>query len=173
MNRLRRIIFATALALFTSFIIAVLWRVLDHPNVEENSSILIQILVLTLFMIFDFLIGLLNAIVFKRSKKTENGGLSSKTGTRGLIKKTSILILVLLTHMLQELVLKEFPFLFTTVVVGFMTMEFVSIVENLALMGVPIPRKLLSVLEIMREKNPDKKEEREEKEEDTSARLDR
>ena len=45
-------------------------------------------------------------------------------------------------------------------------MEFVSILENLILMGIPFPRQLKAMFEIMREKYSDEEEEEEEGEEE-------
>lgn len=50
-------------------------------------------IVLIVFKVIDFLSGLLLAIVFKNSKKTKNGRLSSGDGIKGLAKKVFILFL--------------------------------------------------------------------------------
>ena len=50
---------------------------------------------LVFFLSLDYLTGLLVAGVFRRSPKTKTGGLQSKIGWKGLVKKVMVLLLVL------------------------------------------------------------------------------
>ena len=62
------------------------------------DSVMIALLI---FMTIDFLSGIILAIVFKRSKKTLNGRLSSQAGILGLTKKIFILFLVAVSTQLD------------------------------------------------------------------------
>ena len=62
------------------------------------DSVMIALLI---FMVIDFLCGLILAIVFKKSKKTESGRLSSQAGILGLTKKIFILFLVAVSTQLD------------------------------------------------------------------------
>ena len=44
---------------------------------------------LVIFMLADYITGILVAFIFHKSKKTKNGGASSKEGFKGIIKKRS------------------------------------------------------------------------------------
>lgn len=165
MKKLRKVFIAIIVTLIVAILTAIfneqikygLAKIHAALGKHEDLDLLkvgIGMAILFLHMVVDFITGLINAIFFKSSKKTELGGLSSKIGTRGLMKKTSVLLLVFLLHM------TSIP-LFFSMVAAFSTMELLSIVENLALMGVPIPKKLLVVLEVMRDKEKKKEEEKE------------
>ena len=56
---------------------------------------------LLIFMVIDYITGLVVAGVFHKSKKTENGALESKAGFKGLCKKGMILLFVLIGYRLD------------------------------------------------------------------------
>ena len=107
-------------------------------------------------MLIDFLSGLILAIVFKNSKKTENGKLSSRAGIIGLSKKIFILFLVALSTQLD--IVLETSFIRDGTIIGFISMEGISIIENASLAGLPIPRIIKNALEIINKKDNDKDE---------------
>ena len=91
---------------------------------------------LLLFMVADYLTGLIVAGVFKNSPKTPTGALQSKAGLIGLIKKGMIMLVLLIACRLDML-------LNTTIIrdgtcISFILNELISITENAGLMGVPI-----------------------------------
>jgi len=105
---------------------------------------------LLLFMLADYLTGLIVAAVFQRSPKTETGGLQSKTGLIGLIKKGMILLVLLIACRLDML-------LNTTIVrdatcISFIINELISITENLGLMGVYIPAPIRRAIDSLKSK---------------------
>lgn len=83
------------------------------------------LIALVIFMIIDFLSGLILAIVFKNSSKTKNGRVSSEAGIRGLAKKIFILFLVTIATQL-DLVLGT-SIVRDGVVIAFISMEGISI----------------------------------------------
>ncbi len=102
---------------------------------------------LVAFMAADYVTGLVVAGVFRRSGKTEGGGLESRAGFLGLVRKGGILLLVFLGTLLPG-----GGFVRPAVCCFFMANEGLSILENLGLMGVPYPRFLRDMLESLREK---------------------
>ena len=111
---------------------------------------------LLIFMVLDFLSGIILAIVFKNSKKTDNGKLSSSAGIIGLSKKIFILFLVALATQLD--IVLETSFIRDGTVIGFISMEGISIIENASLAGLPIPKVIKNALEIISKKEKDKDE---------------
>ena len=119
--------------------------------------------ILIAVMSMDFLTGLICAALGK-SKKTENGYIASHAAFEGLMKKVLIIFVVLLAAALDFAVSKsagiEFSAVMGATCLWFIASEGFSILENVASMGVPVPKILLSLLEIMKSKGngPEKKE---------------
>ena len=106
-------------------------------------------------MTIDFVTGLICGSLGK-SKKTENGYLSSHEAFKGLMKKMLIILVVILAACLDLAVSKSAGITFEAVMgatcLWFIASEGLSILENVASMGVPVPKLLLNLLEIMRSK---------------------
>lgn len=107
---------------------------------------------LVIFMIIDYITGLVVAGVFKKSDKTESGALESKAGFKGLAKKGVILLIVLVAVRL-DIMLNLQQFIRNTVVIAFCANEAISIIENAGLMGIPIPPIITQAIELLRKKN--------------------
>lgn len=105
---------------------------------------------LVIFMGVDYVTGLLVAGVFHASEKTEGGGLESRAGWKGLIRKGCTLLIVLVASRLD--ILLETDFVRDAVVIGFCANEVLSIVENMGLMGVPLPKALTKAIEVLKNK---------------------
>lgn len=106
--------------------------------------------VLISLMAIDFITGLMVAFVFKRSPKTEGGGISSAASFKGLTKKIVELVLVGVAAMLDRVLNVDYAR--TAAIIFYIGSEGISIVENTALMGVPYPAFIRAALEAMREK---------------------
>lgn len=106
---------------------------------------------LVIFMAIDFISGLIVAGVFKGSKKTESGALSSKVGFKGICKKCMILLFVLIGAQLD--IVLHVNIVRDGVCVAFILNELISIVENAGLMGVPIPAVIQKALDMLQKKN--------------------
>lgn len=122
--------------------------------------------ILLAVMTIDYITGIICGLMGK-SAKTENGGLSSSAAFRGLLKKMLIILVVLLAALVDKAVSVGAGVQFEAVA-GFTCLWFIasegfSILENVARMGVPVPKILLQALEIMKAKgngyDKDKKEE--------------
>lgn len=101
-------------------------------------------------MVLDFILGLICAIVFGTSQKTEGGHLSSNALFKGLLKKFAEVAVVALCYRI-DCMLKTDSFR-NGAIVGFVAGESISILENIGLMGVPIPAKLKKMLEVLNKK---------------------
>ena len=105
---------------------------------------------LMIFMIIDYATGMIVAAVFHRSEKTASGTLESRAGWKGLCRKGASLLVVLIACRLD--LLMGTSFIRDTVVIGFIANETISIVENVGLMGVPIPRVIVSAIHVLKTK---------------------
>lgn len=113
------------------------------------------LITLVTFMAIDYITGLMLAGVFKKSKKSKNGGLESKVGFKGLCKKCTVLLFVLIAHRLD--LMTETNYIRDAVVIAFIANEAVSITENATLMGVPLPNVIIKAIDILNKKGDDHK----------------
>lgn len=115
--------------------------------------------ILLIVMSLDYLTGLACGAVGK-SPKTETGGLSSKTAFVGLLKKALILAVVALAALLDLAVSSSAGMSFSAVTgatcLWFIASEGVSITENAAELGVPIPGVVKQMLEAFRHAGDEK-----------------
>ena len=111
--------------------------------------------ILLAVMTIDYITGLICAAMGK-SSKTENGYIASHVAWQGLMKKALILLVVLLAALLDQAVSKgagiQFEAVMGATCLWFIASEGLSILENVATMGVPVPKILLKLLEVMRAK---------------------
>lgn len=105
---------------------------------------------LCIFMAIDYLTGLVVAAVFKKSKKTSTGALSSAVGWKGLVKKGVMLLIVLVAYRLDLLVGSSY--IKDLVVISFVVNETLSIIENAGLMGIPIPTVISKAIDLLQKK---------------------
>lgn len=91
-----------------------------------------------IFMIFDYVTGILCAIYNKK--------LNSKIGLKGIVKKFAFLCIVVICNQL-DLLLGQTGTIRKLIIYFFVANEGLSIVENLGEMNVKLPKKLLDVLE--------------------------
>lgn len=105
---------------------------------------------LVLFMILDYVSGLIVAAVFKNSSKTSTGALESRAGWKGLCRKCMTLIFVAVSYRL-DLVLNV-DYIRNTVVIAFIANETISLVENAGLMGIPLPTVITKAIDILQKK---------------------
>lgn len=91
------------------------------------------------FVVIDHITGVMCAVVDKK--------LSSAIGFRGIFKKVLIFALVGIGHILDTYVIGTGSVLRTAIIFFYLSNEGVSLLENAAHLGLPIPEKLKSVLE--------------------------
>lgn len=109
-----------------------------------------DMITLIVLMIVDFAMGLAIAGIFHKSNKSDNGNLNSRAGWKGLCKKCMTLLFVLIAHRLD--VSLETTYIKTATIIGFITNEVLSIVENAGLMGIPMPDVIVRAIEVLKKK---------------------
>lgn len=110
-------------------------------------------IVLGVLLAFDYVSGIVVALVFKNSAKTETGKLNSSVSFKGLCKKVFTVSLVGVAHLLD--IALDTNFIRGGVIVAFITNETISIIENAGLMGIPIPSVLRKAIDILQEREED------------------
>lgn len=98
---------------------------------------------LIVFVVVDYMTGVMVGILNKE--------LSSQIGFRGIFKKVVIFSLVAVAHIIDTHVIQNGSVLRTTVIFFYLSNEGISILENAALIGLPIPKKMKDVLEQLKE----------------------
>ena len=99
---------------------------------------------LVVFMVADYLTGVMCAINDQK--------LSSSVGFRGICRKVLILLLVGIANILDVQVIGTGAVLRTAVIFFYLSNEGISLLENAAHLGLPVPEKLKLVLEQIHEK---------------------
>ena len=105
---------------------------------------------LVIFMIVDYVTGMIVAGIFHKSEKTKDGTLESRAGWKGICRKGVSLLVVLIACRLDLLIGTNF--IRDTTVIAFIVNETISIIENAGLMGVPIPAVIVSAIHVLKEK---------------------
>ena len=105
---------------------------------------------LCIFMAIDYLSGLIVAGVFKASTKSESGALESRAGLKGLLRKMAMLCAVLMAYYLDRVAGTDF--VRDATCMGFIANEALSIIENMGLMGVPIPEVIVNAIDVLKSK---------------------
>lgn len=90
------------------------------------------------FVVIDYLTGVMCAIVDR--------SLSSEVGFRGIFRKVLIFVMVGAGHILDAQVIGSGDALRTAVIFFYISNEGVSLLENAAHIGLPVPEKLKEVL---------------------------
>ena len=98
-----------------------------------------MLIALAVFMALDYLTGLMCAIMDKK--------LSSAVGFKGICKKVLILMLVGVANILDVHVVGQGSALRGAVIAFYLSNEGLSLLENAAYIGLPIPDKLREILE--------------------------
>lgn len=97
------------------------------------------IIALVFFVSIDYISGVFCAIAEKK--------LSSEVGAKGIMKKVLIFALVAIANIIDVHIFKQGATIRTAVIFYYLSNEGLSILENAARLGIPIPDKLRAVLE--------------------------
>lgn len=97
------------------------------------------------FVVIDYITGVMCAI----NDKT----LSSKVGFRGICRKVLIFLLVGIANILDVQVIGTGSVLRTAVIFFYISNEGVSLLENAAHLGLPVPEKIKTVLEQLHDRS--------------------
>lgn len=102
------------------------------------------------FVAVDYITGVMCAIVDKK--------LSSAVGFKGICRKVLIFLLVGIAHILDAQVIGAGSVLRTAIIFFYLSNEGVSLLENAAHLGLPVPEKLKEVLEQLHDRAESKEE---------------
>ena len=102
------------------------------------------------FVAIDYLTGVMCAIADRK--------LSSEIGAKGIFKKVLIFVLVGVGHIIDSQVLGNDGAIRTAVIFFYLSNEGISILENAAHVGLPIPEKLKNVLEQLHNRSDEEDE---------------
>ena len=120
--------------------------------------------VLVMLMVVDYITGLACALT-GHSTKTESGHFWSQVAVAGILKKVFTMAVILMAALLDQVLsggqgAENGATMFRSAAEFFyIATEGLSIVENVGLMGVPVPKPVRQALEVLREKN-DREDER-------------
>lgn len=107
------------------------------------------IIVLITFMVLDYITG----VLYAWNTKT----ISSEVGLKGLSKKL-LIILILIGAVMLDRMMSNGTWVFRTLVCYFyIANEGISLLENAGNLGLPIPEKLKSALEQLKDKESEEK----------------
>lgn len=98
---------------------------------------------LLIIIVLDYITGILSAIYNKK--------LSSKIGFRGILKKFTYIFIVALSVVLDK-ILGNTGTIRNLVIYFFVANDGLSILENVSEMNIPLPKKLIEVLEQLKNK---------------------
>ena len=101
-------------------------------------------------MILDYITGLIVAGI--------NRKISSEIGFKGLAKKLLILVFVAMGHIVDTFVLGGGSIAMSAVMLFYIANEGISIIENAAALGLPVPDKLREIMEQIKTKTEEEKD---------------
>ena len=101
------------------------------------------------FVAVDYITGVMCAVADKK--------LSSQVGFKGICRKVLIFALVGIGHILDTQVIGSGSVLRTAVIFFYLSNEGVSLIENTAHLGLPVPEKIKEVLSQLHDKEHQKK----------------
>lgn len=105
------------------------------------------IAVLITAMAIDYITGLMVAGIFHASPKSESGALESRAGWKGLCRKFVTLMIVVLAHGLDDVL--NINYVKDAMIIGFVSNETISIIENAGLMGIPMPPVINRAIDLL------------------------
>ncbi len=105
------------------------------------------LLVLLLFVVFDYITGMLASAV--------EGKLSSKVGFKSIPKKIAIFIIVAMANQLDVLLGSGNAMFRDATIFFYLSNEVLSIVENAGRIGLPIPSQITKAIEVLKGKSGD------------------
>lgn len=102
------------------------------------------------FVVIDYLTGVMCAILDKT--------LSSNVGFRGIFRKVLIFVMVGIGHVIDTQLIGSGDALRTAVIFFYISNEGVSLLENAAHVGLPVPEKLKDVLAQLHDRTENKED---------------
>ncbi len=106
--------------------------------------------ILAIFIIMDYLTGIMNGFV--------NRKLSSSVGFNGLLRKAAIFFVIIIANQLDIAVSNDNSLFRTMACYFYIANEGISITENIALLGIPLPEFIVKTLNKLKEESDNIKE---------------
>ena len=106
--------------------------------------------VVLIMMGIDMAMGLIVALFFKNSPKTENGAASSNAMLKGIMKKFGMVFVIAAAHQIDVAIGVNYIMIAT--IYGFIANELLSIMENAGLMGIVKSDVLTNAIEVLKDK---------------------
>lgn len=106
---------------------------------------IVSIIVLIIAMVLDYISGII--------KSYETNTLSSKVGAKGIIKKFSYFLVIIISFIIDFILcnytLNEiniyYPIISEIIIAWFVINEVISILENVSEIGVPLPKFIINI----------------------------
>lgn len=95
------------------------------------------------FVILDYITGVMVAAIQKK--------VSSEVGFKGICRKVLIFILIGMANIVDVQIIGNGSAIRTAVIFFYLSNEGISILENTAIIGLPVPQKLKDVLEQLKD----------------------
>lgn len=108
----------------------------------DREGLMIALVVL---IVLDYISGVIAAVIERK--------LSSEVGAKGIAKKIFMLLIVAVANIVDINVIGEGHVLKSVTVIFYIANECISLIENAGRLGVPVPKKLLDVLEQLKDKD--------------------
>lgn len=108
------------------------------------------LIALVAFVVIDYITGVMCAAADKK--------LSSEVGLKGICRKVLIFLLVGIANILDVQVIGTGNILRTAVIFFYISNEGVSLLENAAHLGLPVPEKLKDILEQLHNRSENKED---------------
>lgn len=100
---------------------------------------------LVAFVVVDYVTGIMVGVLEKK--------LSSEIGFRGIFRKVLIFVLVGISHIVDLYLFNDGSVVRTAVIFFYAANEGISIIENAAKIGLPVPKKLRDILEQLKKED--------------------
>ena len=106
---------------------------------------IVSIIILIIAMVLDYISGII--------KSYETNTLSSKVGAKGIIKKFSYFLVIMISFIIDFILcnytLNEiniyYPIISEIIIAWFVINEVISILENVSEIGVPLPKFIINI----------------------------
>lgn len=104
---------------------------------------------LCIVMAADYLSGIACALIWKKSPKSADGTFESKASLKGLLRKAAMLLAVLIAYRLDRAA--GTAFVRTATILFFTANDGFSVIENLGIMGLPLPAAFKNAFSLLRQ----------------------
>ena len=100
-------------------------------------------------MVLDVIAGSAVAVYLRKSRKTKSGGFSWVVFRKGIIQKLMMLAVVIVANLIDTALAVEM--LRQVVCLFYIAEEALSVLDNAERLGLPLPHKLVQVLQVLEE----------------------